>query len=85
MSAIHRGDEHLHYSDHSHRWIAPPDVDQAIWEAGMQAHMAQHRATMGGPFNIDELVEVPKTRTPARRDQIVEMPTPRVARQRRAA
>ncbi|GAA4471899.1 hypothetical protein GCM10023170_090970 [Phytohabitans houttuyneae] len=64
MSVMHRGDEHLHYSDHSHRWIAPPDVEQAIWEAGLRAHMAQHRATMGGPFNIDELIEVPRARVP---------------------
>ncbi|MGN9911166.1 hypothetical protein ACTMTJ_26785 [Phytohabitans sp. LJ34] len=85
MSVMHRGDEHLHYSDHSHRWIAPPDIDQAIWEAGMRAHMAQHRATMGGPFNIDELIEVPKARVPGRRDQVVELPKRGVPRQRRAA
>jgi len=85
MSVMHRGDEHLHYSDHSHRWIAPPDIEQAIWEAGLRAHMAQHRTTMGGPFNIDELIEVPKARVPGRRDQVVELPKPRVPRQRRAA
>jgi hypothetical protein len=85
MSVMHRGDEHLHYSDHSHRWIAPPDIDQAIWEAGMRAHMAQHRATMGGPFNINELIEVPKARVPGRQDKVVALPKPPVPRQRRAA
>jgi len=68
MSAIHRGDDQLHYSDHSHRWIAPPDVEQAIWEAAMRAHMAQHRATMGGPFDIDKVIEAPKARQPQPRE-----------------
>lgn len=42
MSRLHRGDEGFHYSDHSHRWVAPPDVNQEIWEAGLRAHLAQH-------------------------------------------
>ncbi len=46
---MHHGDEQLHYSDHSRQWIAPADVEPAIWEAGLGAHMAQHRATMGDP------------------------------------
>ncbi|BCB82663.1 hypothetical protein Pflav_090730 [Phytohabitans flavus] len=62
---MHRGDEDLHYSDNSHRWIAPPEIEQAIWEAGLRAHMQQHRTTMGGPFNINELIEVPRARIPA--------------------
>lgn len=83
MSVMHRGDEHLHYSDHSHRWIAPPDVEQAIWEAGLRAHMAQHRATMGGPFNIDELIEVPRARTTSQQHQRTPQQRPRVPQQQR--
>lgn len=64
---MHRGDEDLHYSDNSHRWIAPPEIEQSIWEAGLRAHMQQHRTTMGGPFNIDELIEVPRARIPRQR------------------
>lgn len=67
VSVMHRGDEDLHYSDNSHRWIAPPDMEQAVWEAGLRAHMQQHRSTMGGPFNIDELIEVPRARIPRQR------------------
>ncbi|MGN9913674.1 hypothetical protein ACTMTJ_39690 [Phytohabitans sp. LJ34] len=68
MSVMHRGDEDLHYSDNSHRWVAPPEIEQATWEAGLRAHMQQHRLTMGGPFNIDELLEVPRARVPRQRD-----------------
>jgi hypothetical protein len=44
MGLIDRGDEELHYSDHSHRWTAPPDIDQELWEVGMRAHLARHRS-----------------------------------------
>lgn len=54
MSMLRRGDEALHYSDHSHRWIAPPDVDQAEWEADLRTHLSQHRTTMGGPSHLDD-------------------------------
>jgi hypothetical protein len=64
---MRRGDEDLHYSDNSHRWIAPPEIEQNIWEAGVRAHLAQHRTTMGGPFNIEELVECPPPRIPRQR------------------
>jgi hypothetical protein len=67
VSVMHRGDEDLHYSDNSHRWIAPPEVEQAIWEAGLRAHMQQHRTTMGGPFDIDEVLEVPRPPIPRQR------------------
>lgn len=49
MSSLRRGDEHLHYSDGSHRWTAPPNVEQGLWEAGLRAHQEQHLETMGGP------------------------------------
>ncbi|HZN77834.1 MAG TPA: hypothetical protein VFC00_39995 [Micromonosporaceae bacterium] len=69
MSTVRPGDDHLHYSDNSHRWIAPPDIDQSVWEAGVRAHLDQHLTTMGGPVQMDPMVE--------RR-------TPRIPRQRRA-
>jgi hypothetical protein len=31
VSGMHRGDEDLHHSNNSHRWIAPPDIEHAIW------------------------------------------------------
>jgi hypothetical protein len=70
VSILHRGDEELHYSDSSHRWIAPPDVDQTVWEAGMRAHLDRHRTTMGGPLELADPREprraprIPKPRRP---------------------
>jgi hypothetical protein len=49
MSLLRPGDQRLHYSDNSHRWIAPRNVEQSTWEAGVRAHLDLHRATMGGP------------------------------------
>jgi hypothetical protein len=57
MSVLRRGDEDLHYCDHSHRWVAPPNIDQLAWDAGMRAHLAEHRTTMGGPVEVDVLRE----------------------------
>jgi hypothetical protein len=57
MAKLRRGDDELHYSDSSHRWIAPPDVDQQIWNAVVRAHMDAHLTTMGGPVKPDELWE----------------------------
>jgi hypothetical protein len=65
---MHSGDGDLHYSDNSHRWVAPPEIEQATWEAGVRAHMLQHRMTMGGPFIIDDLLEVPRARVPRQRE-----------------
>lgn len=42
-------DAHLHYCDNSHKWLAPPGVDQASWAQTVAAHVERHRATMGGP------------------------------------
>jgi hypothetical protein len=47
MGMLRPGDDRLHYSDNSHRWIAPPKVDQAAWDAGMRAHLFLHVATIG--------------------------------------
>ncbi|HEU4422320.1 MAG TPA: hypothetical protein VFR67_07225 [Pilimelia sp.] len=71
MSVMRHGDEDLHYSDNSHRWIAPADVDQEVWEAVMRAHLAQHLATMGGPNIGDErsqcrTPQIPRQRQPTR-------------------
>jgi hypothetical protein len=54
MSTMRDGDQDLHYSDHSHRWIAPPGVDQSGWEADLRTHLSQHLASMGGPPRSDE-------------------------------
>jgi hypothetical protein len=53
MSELRPGDQRLHYSDNSHRWIAPGNVDQTAWDAGLHAHLALHLATMGGPVAAD--------------------------------
>lgn len=50
MGVLRPGDEDLHYSDNSHRWIAPPDMEQGLWDAGMRAHLALHLSTVGGPI-----------------------------------
>jgi hypothetical protein len=55
MSILHWGDDNMHYSDNSHRWIAPDDMEQNLWEAGLRAHLAQHLTTMGGPVRADEM------------------------------
>ena len=48
MGILTSGDEDLHYSDSSHRWIAPPETSQQLWEAGLRAHIARHLSNMGG-------------------------------------
>lgn len=62
-------DDHLHYSDTSHRWIAPPDIEQSVWEAAMRAHMDQHLTTMGGPARMDPMVQRTSPRIPRQRRQ----------------
>ena len=39
----------MHYCDNSHRWIAPPEIEQRAWSAQVRAHMQEHLRTMGGP------------------------------------
>ena len=51
MSSLLPGDRHMHYSDGSHRWIAPPNMDQLSWEAHVRVHKEQHLKTMGGPLD----------------------------------
>lgn len=67
VSVLRKGDEDLHYSDSSHRWIAPPAVAQTAWEAGMRAHLALHLETMGGAVEVDELRECRPARVPHQR------------------
>jgi hypothetical protein len=79
VSTLHKGDGHLHYSDTSHRWIAPPDIEQSAWEASMRAHLGLHRTTLGGPATVEEVRDprplcVPKPRTPAPR---IPVPSPK--------
>jgi hypothetical protein len=75
MGILRQGDEHLHYCDSSHRWVAPGHLDQIGWDAGMRAHLAEHRATMGGQVKEDERASGPTPRIPRQRD-------PRLASQR---
>ncbi|MGW0213674.1 hypothetical protein ACWDXH_04720 [Micromonospora chokoriensis] len=43
MSLLRRGDERFHYSDNSHKWIAPdPDYDQEVWNEMVRQHQLQH-------------------------------------------
>jgi hypothetical protein len=50
MSNLRPGDEELHHSDQSHRWVRPtdpgknpdPDADEA-WRQRVIAHVAEHR------------------------------------------
>jgi hypothetical protein len=53
MSTLRTGDDTLHYSDNSHRWIAPPDMQQDLWEMKLRAHMDRHLMTMGRPVSLD--------------------------------
>jgi hypothetical protein len=74
MSHLHKGDADMHYSDSSHRWIAPPDVEQTVWEAGLRAHLALHRVTLGGPATVEQPeprpVRIPRPRTPLPAERI---------------
>lgn len=82
MSVLRPGDQTLHYSDNSHRWIAPPDMKQSLWDAGMRAHLALHLATMGGSVERERSrngcrpPQVPGQRKPDMRQG----PTARLAR-----
>jgi len=66
MSELRPGDQRLHYSDNSHRWIAPRNADQDAWNAGMQAHLALHLTTMGGPVEVTDEPRPYERRRPLR-------------------
>lgn len=57
MGTLRTGDDELHYSDSSHRWIAPPDLAQDEWETRVRAHLDQHLLTMGRPASLEYLRE----------------------------
>ncbi len=59
MSRLGVGDDDMHYSDNSHRWIAPPGTDQYRWSAQVRAHMAAHLSTMGGSGPAAQEVDEP--------------------------
>jgi hypothetical protein len=46
MSSLGRDDKDMHYTDHGHRWVAPPGIDQATWEGKVRAHLADHRESL---------------------------------------
>lgn len=78
MSILRPGDEDMHYSDNSHRWIAPPDLEQSVWEADLRAHVSQHRTTMGGPEPVAELRECRLPQMPVHHDPVPRVPSPRL-------
>lgn len=51
MGILRPGDEPMHYSDSSHRWISPdPDrFTEEEWRGKVQAHLDQHRASRESP------------------------------------
>jgi hypothetical protein len=66
VSSLQRGDDEFHYSDHSHRWIAPPDVDQDVWEAELAAHLETHRTSLGRPLAAEGKCRAQRTGVAAR-------------------
>ncbi|GAA1886731.1 hypothetical protein GCM10009687_64040 [Asanoa iriomotensis] len=73
LSILGRGDEHLHYSDSSHRWVAPPHIEQSVWEASLRAHLGRHLLTMGGRDEVDQ-IDLPRAYIPRQRG--ASKPTP---------
>jgi hypothetical protein len=50
MSVLWAGDEELHCTDSSHRWIAPdPVADAATWTRWLRAHVDEYRIGIDGP------------------------------------
>ncbi|SDY68972.1 hypothetical protein SAMN05444365_103134 [Micromonospora pattaloongensis] len=44
MSILRSGDDDMHYSDGSHRWVPPPGrADQDAWEDRVREHQRQHQ------------------------------------------
>lgn len=58
MSIIHPGDDDMHHCDSSHRWTAPPGIDQRTWSAQVRKHMQVHLALTGGDAGTDDAQEV---------------------------
>lgn len=53
MSSLHPGDADMHYSDGSHRWLAPVHIDQKRWKDKVGRHMQEHLSTMGGDLYVE--------------------------------
>lgn len=52
VSLLKPGDEWLHYSDGSHRWVSPdPDDSQPAWDARIRRHLRAHRASPDAGHN----------------------------------
>jgi hypothetical protein len=62
VSILGKGDGPLHYSDTSHRWIAPPEIEQRAWEAKLRAHLDLHLTTRG---SVRDPTRLPHPRGPA--------------------
>ena len=60
MSTLRSGDEVLHCSDSSHRWLAPDPADDATWTLTVRAHLDAHRANTGGQ-HVSSRVAGPET------------------------
>jgi len=58
MSSLHPGDEDVHYSDGSHRWICPSpnadDLAMAAWRDRdrVRAHMEAHQHAPDTPSHL---------------------------------
>jgi hypothetical protein len=49
VSSLGKNDAYLHYEDGSHRWTDPLGVvDDEAWRATVEAHLAEHRKSLGG-------------------------------------
>jgi len=70
MGMLRRGDEKLHYSDNSHRWISPPQIEQRVWEAKLRAHLTMHLTTMDGRVPAATERRIPRQRRGADSDRI---------------
>ncbi|MBG6103183.1 hypothetical protein ACLQ3D_05840 [Micromonospora vinacea] len=57
MSILRRGDEKFHYSDGSHKWIAPdPDYDQEVWDEQVRQHKHGHLRNVHPKVRVQRLV-----------------------------
>lgn len=60
VSSLGSGDDDLHYSDGSHKWIAPRGRSQPVWEAIVLAHVEVHRALVGERPGRDYPADAPR-------------------------
>ncbi len=47
MSILRPGDDEIHYSDGSHRWIPAEGWTDDAWRARVKAHQDEHRRNLG--------------------------------------